>query len=447
MAALSRTARSCVAHVQGGRIVAMSITAPAHYAVLLDKSGQPLHPVLLGSDRRPAQVAAELAQRYGQELFDATWCHLSRGWTLSQLAWLSRTEPSVWSRVHRVLIAKDYVRQCLTGNAATDPSDAAGTAMWDQRTRRWIPSLLEDLGLPRDAFPDVLPSTASGGGLTRQWSARLGLASGLPVIVGATDTAAELVSIGATRAGTGLVKVATTGTVVAVTASPRPDPSLLTYPHPRLGHWYSLAVVDAAASAYEWIAGIVGLKAAKGRDLDIVALNRLARAVPAGSEGVLFLPFLEGERSPSWDPNMQAAFVGLTAAHRSGHLVRATLEGISLALRVCRDHMRGLGIDLQEAPFLTGGGLRDPLWRSITVSALDAPGRYARLQGPALGAARIAAAACTGDDQLEHVPGPPGRTHQVAPNPIWAKVYGDRLGAFRHAIQSERERESTPLEE
>src|SRR5690606_5530214 len=197
---------------------------------------------------------------------------------------------------------------------------------------------------------------------------------------------------GALAAGASLVKAATTGTVVGVTDTPVVDRRLLTYPHAAPGAWYTLGATSSAAVAYRWLRELAFDGAAASPLLDYPGLDRRAARVPPGSAGLLFLPFLQGERTPFWDARLRGAFLGLTMGHSRDHLARAVLEGVALSLRGCRDAMVDAGMRV-ERPILTGGGLRSPLWRSIVVAALSGQARVVEPQGPAIGAAVLAAAA------------------------------------------------------
>jgi xylulokinase len=428
LAAMASTIRDCVRAAPTVRIGAIGVTAPAHYPVLVDERGNPLARTLLSSDRRPGPIAERLATELGPSFFDHTLVRLTAGWTLPQVAFLRSEDRQRWRRVRQVLMVKDFARGHLTGSWATDPSDAAGTALFDQRAQRWWSPALEAAGLDASQVPLVRPSISIAGTLVPSWARRTGLPAGTPVAIGATDTAAELVSLGAVDEGDGLVKIATTGTVVAVTARPRPDPRLLTYPHALPGRWYTAAATNTAAAAVRWL-----------RE-DILAdpsasLERATRKAAAGSDGVLFLPFLEGERAPYWDATLRAAFVGLASFHTPDHLVRAALEGVAFSLRACREVLGEIGLAVRS-PVFTGGGGRSPLWRSILAATLATPGRTAEPQGPAIGAAILAAAA-VGEWPGRTVGGHP-RFALVRPDPKLVRIYEERYRAYVRAVAAVR---------
>jgi xylulokinase len=422
--ATAQTLRECArfSRDDGLEVAAIAVTAPAHTAVLVDSHGDPLARAILPYDQRSAAIAERMRASYGDAFFARTFVRLGTSWTLPQLAWLREQAPSIWPRIRHMLVTKDYVTFLLTGEAVTDPSDAAGTAMYDQRSAAWAEDLCRDAGLDAAHLPPIRRATDVAGGLTQEWSSITGIPAGTPVIVGATDTAAELYSLDLVTPGTGLVKIASTGTVVAVLEEPRPDPRTLTYPHVSPGLWYTLAATNTAAVAFSWLRETVfaapqGTPAATYAEMDAVA-----SAVPAGAEGVLFLPFLDGERSPYWDPHLRASFLGLSGAHRRPHLSRAVLEGVCFSLRDCRDLLRGLGVEVSR-PILTGGGVESELWRTILASVLGVVGNTASPQGPAIGSAYLAAAAVGGSVPDRAVPSPKPTLAPVEPRLDWQATY------------------------
>jgi xylulokinase len=430
--AAAATMRECVRASGGHRVEAIGVTGPAHAAVLVDEAGEPLGPSLLFCDARPEATAEMLRAGYGDPFFETTFVNLSAAWTLPQLVWLQgQLTPSRWARIRTVLPQKDYVRFAMTGIAATDPSDAAGTAMVDQRTGSWAESLLADAGLTVDQVPPILPARASAGSLSPSWARRVGIPAGTPVAVGATDTVADLVSVNALEPGASIVKIASTGSVVAVSDRPHPHPQLLTYPFdpPRL--WYSAAATNTAATAYSWLREVLSQRPSLGalayRDMDAAAAR-----VPPGANGLLFLPFLEGERGRYWDRRLRAAFLGLSAAHTQSHLVRAVLEGVAFSLRDCLELMRALGLEVNQACF-TGGGAGSRVWRSILAATLAQTGDLPDPQGPAVGAALLGAGALTGSEGSALALRAAPRLRRVEPNLEWVEIYERLYRMYLHA--------------
>lgn len=434
LAAGAETVRTCVERAHGVSVECLSVTAPAHNVVLVGGAGEPLHRVVLWSDTRPAETAASLKAAYGDELFHKTFVELGPSWTFPQLVWLKgHLSREDWARIRLVLPGKDYVRYRMTGEAATDPSDAAGTAMLDQVQKRWIESLCHECALTPEQLPPIRPACALGGKLNDEWAHRMGIPAGTPVAVGATDTAAELVSVGAVEEGSSLVKIASSGTVVAVSEQPRPDRRVLTYPHAVEDRWYTLAATSTAATARRWLEEVLFAPGEHGaRPSEVYELtDALANRVPAGTEGILFLPFLEGERSPYWDPHLRAGFFGLSSSHGRGHLCRAVLEGVAFSLRVCRDLLEELDMSV-ASPNLTGGGNASDLWRTILVSVLGRAGFVSEPQGSAVGAALIARAAVAGSGDLAFAGFEPAR-HAVQPREDWVVAYEGVYDVYRRA--------------
>jgi xylulokinase len=231
------------------------------------------------------------------------------------------------------------------------------------------------------------------------------------------------------------VKIASTGTIVGVSARPTVDRKLLTYPHPVPGQWYTLAATNTATVAYQWLRETVFAAPAGPPTVTYEDINERASRVAAGAEGVLFLPFLEGERTPYWDPHLRGAFLGVSSAHGRDHLARAVLEGVALALRGCRDVMEAAGLPIRR-PFLAGGGTSSVLWRRILVSALGQVGQVAEPQGPAVGAAILAraAGATTAREIVQRLP--PRRSTTVDPDVAWTSTYDGLYRVYGRAAEA-----------
>lgn len=420
--------RECAAAAAGRRIEALSVTAPAHVGVLIGPGGEPLERAMLAWDARPASVLERLRAQFGTNYFERTLVELSTGWTFPQVVWLREQLGRAWDGLRLLLTQKDYIRFAMTGEAAIDPTDAQGTGLFDPRAGAWLGDLGRAAGLLEAQLPPIVPSQSVGGALSRSWARRTGLPAGIPVCVGATDTAAELVSLDGIRPGFSLVKTASTGTVVVVSEAPKPDRRILTYPHAVPGLWYHLGATNTAALSYAWLRETVFAHDPR-RSADVYAeMDKVASRVPPGAGGLLFLPFLEGERTPYWDPRMRGAFVGLSSAHRREHLCRAVLEGVAFSLRSCRDLLSEIGLPV-VVPQLGGGGSASRLWRTILVSVLGGPARLITPQGPALGAAMLAART-VGLATKSRSHGTP-----VAPRAAWIDRYEQVYASYREAAQ------------
>jgi xylulokinase len=430
LGAVETTLRDLVGACNPADIAAVGLTAPAHNVVLVGANGEPLAPVVLWSDTRSAEVANELQSALGEALRARAFVSLGPSWTLAQLAWLHVTQPALWPRIRWVLPAKDFIRFRMGGRAVTDPSDAAGTAMYDQVAGTWMAEAIDATGLSPDALPPIEAATSLAGAVDAAYASRTGLPVGTPLAVGATDTAAELVALGPSHAGTSLVKIASTGTVVVVSREAHPDPRVLTYPHALASRWYTVAATNTAATAYTWLRDVLlGAPASEPPHL-YETLNRVASKADPGAGGVLFLPFLEGERCPLWDPHARAAFLGLSSWHSRGHLCRAVLEGVALSLRSCRDLLADLALE-PRLPCLAGGGTASGVWVDILVSMLGEDCTVIEPQGPALGAAILAGMA------VGTLAEPPKRepTRTVTPRSGWMATYDSLYETYQRACE------------
>lgn len=421
--AMALAVRSCLERAPELEVIGLAVTAPAHAVALVGEDGRSLAPTLMAQDARPDEVARRLAQDHGEEIFRKTMVPLSGGWSLAQLSWIAQMHPELAGRARWVLPIKDYLRFRLTGQAACDPSDAAGTALYDPVSGEWDDEICSLSGFATSSFPPVLASTAIGGRLSRSWAKRTGLKVGTPVAVGATDTAAELVSIGAREAGTGMAKIGSTGAAVGVSSLPRPSRGTYTYPYLDSGKWYSVAVTSTAGTAYEWLCAVLGSSAGEA-DRRASEMDRLARNVVPGCEGLLFFPYLEGERSPYWLRDLRGAFVGLASSHSTGDLCRAVLEGVAMSVGDCFKVLENLGV-APAAPVLTGGGSESELWRRILAAVLGVRCDRVTPHGPGIGAAIIAAEAVTGRALTVKA-----RRQSIRVPENWTEIYKQQLSSY-----------------
>jgi xylulokinase len=395
----------------GHEIMAVGVSGQMHGATLLDANGEPLRHALLWADTRGGAELAGLAERLAPaDILAVTGSLPHTSATLAKLLWVRAHEPDTYGRVAHVLLAKDELRRRLTGEYATDPSDASGTLLYDIRERQWSPAVLAALELDRGVLEPVVPSDAITGQVTSRAAAATGLPVGTPVMAGGGD--AECAAYGAglgewqgdASAPDILVSIGTAGQVFAVTARPMVDPAgrvhTLCYVTPE--RWHLMGAILTAGHALTWLARAAGNppELGAGEGPDVARLLAEAGTVLPGADGLLFLPYLLGERSPHMDPAARAAFVGLTASHSRAHLARAAVEGVAFALRDSLEVFRALGVTPGRA-LLTGGAARDPLWRRVLADALALPvAMGATEHGSPYGAARLAARALGGDFAL-----------------------------------------------
>lgn len=367
--------------------LALGLSGQMHGAVFLDAGGEVLRPAPLWNDQRTAGAVAEIEARIPRaDLIARTGNRAVTGFQLPKLLWLRAEEPEVFARTRRVLLPKDYLGFVLTGVQATEPSDASGVGALNLARLAWDDDVLGALDLSADLFPDVVASTAQTGTLLRELAAQTGLPVGLPVIAGGGDNAAAGIALGlgSGHPQTGSVSLGTSGVLFVPLASPTPDPEgrVHLFAHAD-GGFNLLGVTLSAAGALQWFRDRLAPETPFATLLDEAA------AVPPGADGLTFLPFLSGERSPYMRPDLRASFSGLSLAHGRGHLVRALLEGTAFALADAYAVMRPLsGVTTLLA---TGGGARSDLWLGLVAGALDLEVRRSTSEpGAAEGAAILA---------------------------------------------------------
>ena len=365
-------------------VAGLALSCAAHIGVLLDEHDQPLRPAILWSDQRSHQEVAELERECGDEVFQLTHQRVSTTWTLPHLVWVRRHEPDVWSQVRRVLLSKDYLLWWLTGRRVTDPATAVSAQLYDARAGQWSERLCGLAELTTDMLPQIVPPTDVAGTLTDAVAKKLGLPPATPVVVGTLDSAAETYGAGVDQPGQCLLRVATAGGAHLVLPEPHPHPRLITYPHPRQPLWYSQAGTSSCASAVRWA---IDCFSSDGT-LSFEDWDRLAASAPAGCEGLMFHPYLAGERCPYWNPDLRASFVGATAAHGTAHFARAVYEGTACSIRDALSALAELGIG--PAPFVAvGGGTASGIWMQILADVLDRPLDIAPAADSSYGAALL----------------------------------------------------------
>ncbi len=373
-------------------IAGLGLTGQMHGAVFLDAQGQVIRPALLWNDQRTAAECDEITRRVGAaRLIEVAGNPALTGFQAPKILWLRNHEPDNYARVAQVLLPKDYVRWLLTGARAVDAADAAGTLLLDLRARDWSDEILSQLDIPRAWLPRVYEGPAVTGTLLPEVAAELELPAGLPVIAGGGDNAAAAVGTGVVRAGVVSSSIGTSGVIFAHSDHIALDPRgrLHTFCHSVPLKYHLMAVTLAAGGAFRWLRDNLQALISNSQ-LPYDQLTSLAASVPAGCEGLLFLPYLTGERTPHLDPLARGAFVGLTARHTTAHLIRAVMEGVVYSLRDGLDIMRDLDVPIRQIR-ATGGGGRSPLWRQMQADIYGAEvGTLAAEEGPAYGAALLA---------------------------------------------------------
>ena len=378
--------------IGGGDVAAVGLSGQMHGAVLLDADLKPVRRAIIWSDGRTTPQCREITERVGaRRLVELAGNPALEGFTAPKVLWVRENEPESFARARLLLLPKDYVRLRLTGEPAMEISDAAGTLLFDVRAGRWSEELLQLLDLPPSLLPEVRGSAEVSGRITAGTAELTGLQEGTPVVGGGADNACGAVGTGVVREGLVAVSIGTSGTLLAHSAEPKVDPEgrVHTFNHAVPGALYLMGVHQAAGFSLRWLRDALRVQAGAGRDpYDI--MTREAADTPPLSEGLWFLPYLQGERTPHMDASARGAFFGLSGVHGRGHLTRAVLEGVAYSLRDSAEIMRGLGIPMGEVR-ITGGGARSDVWMRILASVLGVPlVRTSATEGPAFGAALLA---------------------------------------------------------
>lgn len=406
-AATVKTIRSVVkqARAKPAEVKAIGLSGQMHGSVFLDKRGKVIRPALLWNDQRTAAECDELTELAGgrEKLIRMVANPALTGFTAPKILWLRNHEPKRFERLAHVLLPKDEVRRRLTGELATDVSDASGMLLLDVRKRQWSTELLGKLGLDENLLGTVYESDEVTGKLRPEVADKLGLTTDCLVVGGAGDCAAGAVGNGIVRKGILTASLGTSGVMFVHSDEPQIDKQgrLHTFCHAVHGKWHMMGVTLSAAGSLQWFVEQVCPELATRRGSDpYQTINTEAAAVPVGSEGLLFAPYLAGERTPHADAHARACFVGLTNGHTRGHMARAVMEGVAMSLRESLEIIRDLDVPVREMR-LSGGGAKSALWKQIFADVMDrAACTINAEQGPAFGVALLAA---VGSGQFKNI--------------------------------------------
>jgi xylulokinase len=375
------------AGVSGSQVKGIGLSGQMHGLVVLDGSGSVIRPSLIWCDQRSqAQVDAVNAKLGSENILRYIANPVLTGFTLPKLLWVRDNEPKNFSRVRRVLLPKDYVRFCLTGEFATEVSDASGTALFDVANRRWSYEMIDGLGLDRTILPKCYESSEVSGKITHRVAEATGLVAGTPVVGGGGDQAASAVGNGIVEPGIVSCTLGTSGVVFAHMDQVAYDPAgrVHTFCHAVRDKWHVMGVTQGAGLSLQWFRN----QLTPGRDYD--SLMAEAARSTAGAQGLFWLPYLMGERTPHLDATARGGWIGLTNRHSRADLIRAVIEGISYSQRDCLDIVAGLGVPLSSVR-ASGGGAKSPFWRQLLADILGH--RVVTLEtqeGSAYGAALLA---------------------------------------------------------
>ncbi|MFO1065812.1 MAG: xylulokinase [Pirellulales bacterium] len=442
--AVVKTVRADVkqGRVKPADVKAIGLSGQMHGSVFLDKKGKVIRPALLWNDQRTAAECDEITARAGgrAELIRMVANPALTGFTAPKILWLRNHEPKNFDRLTHVLLPKDEVRRRLTGELATDVSDASGMLLLNVVERKWSTELMGKLDLGPELFAQVYESEQVTGSLLPEVALQLGLTPACKVVAGAGDCAAGAVGNGIVKKGVLTASLGTSGVMFIHSDTPEYDAAgrLHTFCHAVHGKWHMMGVTLSAAGSLQWLMDNVLKELAARRGVDpYQIINAEAAQVPAGSEGLFFLPYLAGERTPHADPNARGSFIGLTNAHQRSHMARAVMEGVAMSLRESLEIIKELGVPVKEMR-VSGGGAKSPLWRQILADVMNQPACTMNAeQGPAFGVALLAA---VGDGQFKNIEEATKSvievTGKTAPQRAAVKTYDRSFEIYRNLYAS-----------
>lgn len=376
-------------NIDNTKIKAISFSGQMHSAVFLDENLEVIRPAILWSDTRTSAECDEIYERVGgvKELAKLVSNPALEGFTAPKILWLRNNEPENYKKLEKVLLPKDYIRYKLSGELGMDLSDAAGTLLCDVKKESWSLEIMRKLELEHSILPPILKSVDVVGSITSEAAAKTGLAISTEVIAGGADNACGAVGSGIIKAGRVMASLGSSGVVVVQTDQPEADSEgrIHLFNHAVPASYYMMGVMLSAGMSFKW------LKEEMFEDeLDFETLNKKAAAVEAGSEGLIFLPYLYGERTPHADADARGIFFGISGKHKRGHFIRSVMEGVSFGLRDSLELIKARGIKIEDIR-LIGGGAKSELWQQIVADVFGETINLLNIeQGPAFGAAIIA---------------------------------------------------------
>ena len=386
-------------NVNKEKIVALSFSGQMHGAVFLDKNGEVIRPAILWNDTRTFKERAWITEKAGGEekLIQTVGNPPLEGFTLPKIIWLRNNEPENFSKLYKVLLPKDYIIYKLTGRMVSEVSDAAGTAIYDVKNKQWSKELADMLDLDISIFPEIIESFDVAGKVSKKLAEELGLSPNTLVIPGGADNACGAVGNGIIKEGLFLCSIGTSGVVLSPTSSPKFDSKgrIHFFNHSVPSMWYNMGVILSAGFSLSWFKNNFAILEGIVQELSGISayeiINAEVEKIPIGSEALIFLPYLNGERTPHKDAKVRGAFVGVSARHTKAHFARAVMEGVTYALRDSLEIMKELGINPTEVR-ITGGGAKSKVWQQIMADIFKVEVKTIQVdEGPAFGAAIIAA--------------------------------------------------------
>jgi len=389
-------------------VAGLGLTGQMHGLVLLDKNNQVLRPCILWNDQRTAKQCADITAKIGAaRVLELTGNPVLPGFTAPKIAWVQENEPGIFSKAVRFLLPKDYVRFLLSGEHFSDVSDASGTSLLNVGKRDWSDEMCDALGITRSFLPELTESTVASTKVSVEAAAATGLLEGTPIAAGGGDQAAQAVGSGIVREGIVSATLGTSGVVFAHSDEYRIEPNglLHAFCHAVPGKWHLMGVMLSAAGSFDWYKSTFGATEEKeaeasGKNVFDI-LTQQAATAPAGCEGLLFLPYLSGERTPHPDPQARGTFFGMTLRHGKPHMTRSVLEGITYGMNDSLQLMRNLGIEISEVR-ASGGGAKSDFWLQVQADIYGAKVVTTNVtEGAAFGAAVLAGVASGVYEDLE----------------------------------------------
>lgn len=410
---------------------AIGFSAPHHVAVLLDENRNVLRRAIMWNDQRSSEEAQELTERYGDQIFAITNNKPAPTWTLCHMLWLLKHEPETYEKIRSIVFMKDYVRYRFCGELATDYVEAEGSLFFDIRKMEWSEPLCSIISLDQSVLPKVLSPTDQCGTLLPEMAERLDLPAGIPVIMGTADTAAEVYGSGAIEEGDGVLKLATAGNFTVVSKHLPINTNIITYDHIVKGLYYQNSATNFAAASFRWFKENfykeVEEHVTEGTIYDVICeeISRLS----AGAGGLIFQPYLNGERSPHWDPYLRGSFFGCTARHSRPHFARAVLEGVGYSIR---DAALEFSVRPQKPLKIIGGGSKGDVWVQIMADILNKEIEVPKVSDASFGVCLIVATAIGWYASLqEAVRHAQSIVQRVVPNSENVKVYDEMFELYR----------------
>lgn len=379
-------------NINKNKIESIGLCGTAHAPILLDNNMEVIRPAILWSDQRSEKEVEYLKDNHGEKILDITFNQPNCTWTLPQLLWLRHNEEESFKAVKHLLISKDYLIYRMTGEIATDFSTAASTLMFDYKNKKWSPYLVDISGLKLGSLPEIFNSTDVVGTLANKFSKETGLPKDIKVVAGSLDSAAELIGVGIISHSQGMIRLGSAGGLMMLTKKLQPTPGLLTYPYPISPYFYCQAGTNTCATAIQWIKSIIdnqtNINYKSNKPLSFENIDEMAQNSPPGSNGLIFHPYLLGERTPYWDSNLRGSFSGISLSHNTSDFLRAVKEGTAFSLKDCFEYSLEYGFSADDLR-IGGGGVKSKIWTQIICDVLGLEAFKTNIDASPIGVALI----------------------------------------------------------